>query len=175
MKSNNHLNGQGYLLPEYYQAWANYFVKFLNAYKDNDITFWGLTAQNEPWDGIVPKNDVQHNIRRNGILQRSFRKIRNKHKDLIRQESNSDDEDEENNEMATPAAIAKDVKERQNLNLSYLQSLPANSLVVLDNDSMWREVYLDSLKTLLTNAHINSLDINVSNIIKKISSFHLEP
>ena len=54
MKSNNHLNGQGYLLPEYYQAWANYFVKFLNAYKDNDITFWGLTAQNEPWDGIVP-------------------------------------------------------------------------------------------------------------------------
>ena len=115
--------------------------------------------------GNTPKSDVQHNIRRNGILQRSFRKIRNKHRDLIRQDSNSDDEDEENYDVATPAALEKDIKERQNLNLSYLQSLPANSLVVLDNDSMWREVYLDSLKNLLTTAHINSLNINVSNII----------
>ena len=54
MKSNNHLNGQGYLLPEYYQAWANYFVKFLKEYEARDIKFWGLTAQNEPWDGNVP-------------------------------------------------------------------------------------------------------------------------
>jgi glucosylceramidase len=53
MKSNNDLIGQGFLLPEYYQAWANYFVKFLDAYKDLGIEFWGLTAQNEPWDGTV--------------------------------------------------------------------------------------------------------------------------
>ena len=54
MKSNNDYAGQGYLLPEYYQAWADYFVKFLNVYKEEDISFWGLTAQNEPWDGLVP-------------------------------------------------------------------------------------------------------------------------
>merc|ERR1711963_1313466 len=54
MKSNNHLNGQGFLLPEYYQAWANYFIKFLKAYEENGIKFWGLTAQNEPIDGNVP-------------------------------------------------------------------------------------------------------------------------
>ena len=54
MKSNNQLNGKGYLLPEYYQAWANYFAKFLKEYQANNIAFWGLTAQNEPWDGHVP-------------------------------------------------------------------------------------------------------------------------
>ena len=33
MKSNNDYAGQGYLLPEFYLAWADYFVKFLNVYK----------------------------------------------------------------------------------------------------------------------------------------------
>ena len=54
MKSNNDYKGKGYLLPEYYQAWANYFVKFLDAYKAEGIDHWGLTAQNEPVDGLVP-------------------------------------------------------------------------------------------------------------------------
>ena len=54
MKSNKNLIGQGYLLPEYYPSWANYFVKFLDQYKEQGVEFWGLTAQNEPWDGLVP-------------------------------------------------------------------------------------------------------------------------
>lgn len=54
MKSNNDLIGQGYLLPEYYETWARYFVKFLDEYKKQGLEFWGLTAQNEPWDGTVP-------------------------------------------------------------------------------------------------------------------------
>ena len=33
MKSNNQVYGQGYLLPEYYQVWADYHLRFLNAYK----------------------------------------------------------------------------------------------------------------------------------------------
>ena len=33
MKSNNEVFGQGYLLPHYYQVWADYHLKFLNAYK----------------------------------------------------------------------------------------------------------------------------------------------
>ena len=53
MKSNDALNGKGYLLPEYYQSWANYFVKFLNEYEKLGISFWGLTAQNEPLNGNV--------------------------------------------------------------------------------------------------------------------------
>ena len=35
MKSNGEVFGQGYLLPEYYQVWADYHLKFLNAYKVN--------------------------------------------------------------------------------------------------------------------------------------------
>ena len=33
MKSNNKLYGKGYLLPEYYQVWAEYFVRY-------NITFY---------------------------------------------------------------------------------------------------------------------------------------
>ena len=54
MKSNKNLTGQGSLLPEFYQTWANYFVKFLDEYKKQGVEFWGLTAQNEPWDGLAP-------------------------------------------------------------------------------------------------------------------------
>ena len=54
MKSNGDLIGQGYLLPEYYPTWAKYFIKFLDHYKDQGIEFWGLTAQNEPWNGLAP-------------------------------------------------------------------------------------------------------------------------
>ncbi|XP_054713189.1 lysosomal acid glucosylceramidase-like [Uloborus diversus] len=57
MKTNNAMNGKGALKedPEgkYYRTWANYFVRFLQAYKENNITFWGLTTQNEPSDGCL--------------------------------------------------------------------------------------------------------------------------
>ncbi|CAG5135396.1 unnamed protein product, partial [Candidula unifasciata] len=37
---------------QYYKTWANYFVRFLKEYAKRNITFWGLTAQNEPLDGL---------------------------------------------------------------------------------------------------------------------------
>lgn len=92
--------------------------------------------------------------RHQGILRRSFRKIRNKN--LFKNDS-TDSNDEEEMEEET-----LDAKE---LNISYLQSLPANSLVVLDNDSMWRNVYSDLLKSKLSEAHIKTLNLNVANII----------
>jgi len=54
MKSNNAINGQGFLLPEYYGAWARYHVLFLQAYQAAGLLLWGLTAQNEPLDGNIP-------------------------------------------------------------------------------------------------------------------------
>ncbi|CAN7983768.1 unnamed protein product [Ixodes hexagonus] len=58
MKTNNAMSGRGTLRGSpkgvYYKAWAEYFVKFLNAYKSHNITFWGITAQNEPSSGFVP-------------------------------------------------------------------------------------------------------------------------
>ncbi|KAK7085855.1 hypothetical protein SK128_008436 [Halocaridina rubra] len=54
MKTNNDYSGFGQLLEEMYQPWANYFVKFLESYASQNISMWGLTAQNEPVDGYVP-------------------------------------------------------------------------------------------------------------------------
>ena len=48
MKDNNSMVQGGKLLPQYRQSWANYFVKFINAYQKEGIPVWGLTLQNEP-------------------------------------------------------------------------------------------------------------------------------
>ncbi|MEQ1606612.1 MAG: glycoside hydrolase family 30 protein [Pyrinomonadaceae bacterium] len=58
MKSNNDMLKGGKLLPEFYQPWANYFVKFINAYEKEGIPIWGLTIQNEPmatqrWESCI--------------------------------------------------------------------------------------------------------------------------
>jgi glucosylceramidase len=48
MKDNKSMIQGGKLLPQYRQSWANYFVKFINAYQKEGIPVWGLTLQNEP-------------------------------------------------------------------------------------------------------------------------------
>lgn len=53
MKTTNKLTGSlGFLKEEYHQMWADYFVKFFDAYADNGIEFWGVTTQNEPSSGL---------------------------------------------------------------------------------------------------------------------------
>ena len=47
MKDNNDWVG-GKLLPEYYDTWALFFAKYLDAYKAEGIDIWGLTVENEP-------------------------------------------------------------------------------------------------------------------------------
>ncbi len=47
MKDNNDWRG-GKLLPEYYDSWALFFSKYLNAYKKEGIEIWGITVENEP-------------------------------------------------------------------------------------------------------------------------------
>jgi glucosylceramidase len=47
MKTNNELLHGGKLKPEYYQTWADYFVKYIKAYEKEGIPIWGLTVQNE--------------------------------------------------------------------------------------------------------------------------------
>jgi glucosylceramidase len=58
MKSNKNILQGGKLLPEYYQAWANYYVKFIEAYKKENLPIWGITIQNEPmatqrWESCI--------------------------------------------------------------------------------------------------------------------------
>jgi glucosylceramidase len=58
MKDNNNMLQGGKLKPEYYQSWANYFVKFIKAYEKEGIPIWGTTIQNEPmakqtWESCI--------------------------------------------------------------------------------------------------------------------------
>ena len=47
MKDNNKWVG-GKLLPEYYDTWALFFSKYVDAYKEEGIDIWGFTVENEP-------------------------------------------------------------------------------------------------------------------------------
>lgn len=47
MKDNNHWVG-GKLLPKYYDAWALFFSKYVDAYEAEGIPIWGFTVENEP-------------------------------------------------------------------------------------------------------------------------------
>jgi glucosylceramidase len=58
MKTNNEMLHGGKLKPEYFQTWADYFVKYIEAYKKEGIPIWGLTVQNEPmavqvWESCI--------------------------------------------------------------------------------------------------------------------------
>ena len=58
MKSNNNMLQGGKLKPEFYQPWANYFVKFIRAYEKEGIPIWGVSIQNEPmatqrWESCI--------------------------------------------------------------------------------------------------------------------------
>ncbi len=47
MKDNNDWRG-GKLLPEFYDTWALFFSKYIDAYKAEGIDIWGFTVENEP-------------------------------------------------------------------------------------------------------------------------------
>ena len=58
MKDNKNMLKGGKLLPEYYQTWADYYVKFIKAYEKEGIPVWGLSIQNEPmatqtWESCI--------------------------------------------------------------------------------------------------------------------------
>jgi glucosylceramidase len=48
MKDNNDVLHGGKLLPQFCQAWANHYVKFIKTYEALGIPVWGLSVQNEP-------------------------------------------------------------------------------------------------------------------------------
>lgn len=62
MKTNNHMLQGGKLKPEYLNAWARYFVRFIKEYEKAGIPVWGLTVQNEPmsvqtWESCIFTGD----------------------------------------------------------------------------------------------------------------------
>ncbi len=67
MKDNNNMLKGGKLLPAYYQSWADYFVKFINAYESEGIPMWGLSVQNEPmatqtWESCIYSGEEERDF-----------------------------------------------------------------------------------------------------------------
>ncbi|XP_046999707.1 lysosomal acid glucosylceramidase-like isoform X2 [Schistocerca americana] len=56
MKTNNDFVGFSLLKDEYFQEWADYHIKFLDAYKNMGLEFWAVSTGNEPSNGIIPIN-----------------------------------------------------------------------------------------------------------------------
>ena len=58
MKDNNSWVG-GKLLPKYYDTWALFFSKYVDAYRAEGIDIWGFTVENEPhgngnnWESMI--------------------------------------------------------------------------------------------------------------------------
>jgi len=58
MKTNGEMLHGGKLLPQYYQTWANYYVRFMKEYQKEGIPVWAISVQNEPaatqsWESCI--------------------------------------------------------------------------------------------------------------------------
>lgn len=70
MKDNNNMLRGGKLLPAFYQAWADYYVKFIRAYRQEGIPVWGITVQNEPmatqrWESCIYTAEEERDFLKN--------------------------------------------------------------------------------------------------------------
>lgn len=58
MKDNHNILHGGHLLKKYYALWADYLIKFIQAYHQHGIDLWGISVQNEPmanqiWESCI--------------------------------------------------------------------------------------------------------------------------
>lgn len=102
MKTNNTMLRGGKLLPEFYQSWANYYVKFIKSYAKEGIPVWGLTLQNEPmatqkWESCIYtaeeerdflKNYLGPTLKKSGLGNTKIT-VWDHNRDLISQRSNT--------------------------------------------------------------------------------------
>ena len=72
MKTTNNMLKGGALLPEYNEAWAKYFTKFIAAYEKEGIPIWGITVQNEPmatqtWESMLYTAEEERDFLKNHL------------------------------------------------------------------------------------------------------------
>jgi glucosylceramidase len=70
MKDNNNVLQGGKLLPDYYEAWALYYTKFIKAYENEGMPIWGITIQNEPmaiqrWESCIYTAEEERDFLKN--------------------------------------------------------------------------------------------------------------
>ena len=108
MKTNKNMLKGGKLLPEFRQAWANYYVKFIKAYEKEGVPVWGLTIQNEPmavqrWESCIYtaeeekdflKNYLGPTLKKEGLGDKNI-VVWDHNRDLISERANTIFEDSE--------------------------------------------------------------------------------
>jgi glucosylceramidase len=72
MKDNRNMLKGGKLLPEYYEAWALYYTKFIKAYEKEGMPIWGITIQNEPmavqrWESCIYTAEEERDFLKNHL------------------------------------------------------------------------------------------------------------
>lgn len=72
MKDSNNMLRGGKLKPDHYQAWANYFTKFVKAYEKEGIPIWGISIQNEPmatqkWESCIFTGEEERDFLKNNL------------------------------------------------------------------------------------------------------------
>jgi len=72
MKDNNDMLQGGKLKPEYYDTWANYFVKFIREYEKEGMPVWGVSIQNEPmakqrWESCIFTAEEERDFLKNNL------------------------------------------------------------------------------------------------------------
>jgi len=70
MKTTNNMLQGGKLKAEFQQPWANYYVKFIEAYEKEGIPIWGLSIQNEPmakqtWESCIYTAEEERDFLKN--------------------------------------------------------------------------------------------------------------
>ena len=113
MKDNNNMLQGGKLLPEYFDAWALYFAKFIKAYEAEGMPIWGITVQNEPmavqrWESCIYtaeeerdflKNHLGPTLEREGLGDKKI-VVWDHNRDLINHRANTIFEDPEASKYA---------------------------------------------------------------------------
>lgn len=72
MKDNNNMLQGGKLKPEFYESWANYYIKYIQALEKNNVPVWGLSVQNEPmakqtWESCMYTAEEEKNFIKNHL------------------------------------------------------------------------------------------------------------
>lgn len=113
MKDTKDMLHGGKLLPEFYDAWALYYTKFIKAYENEGIPIWGITIQNEPmatqtWESCIYtaveerdflKNHLGPVMKREGLGNKKI-VVWDHNRDLMSQRANTIFDDPEANKYA---------------------------------------------------------------------------
>lgn len=72
MKTNGEMNNGGSLKPEYFDVWARYYTKFIEAYRKEGVPIWAVSVQNEPaavqrWDSCIYSAEEERDFVKNHL------------------------------------------------------------------------------------------------------------